>query len=117
MFECEWVGAACLRAKNQGPASESESHDHGWGCTMVLLDTRVCPQNWVWCGVPHYQYRAAGSALALLGGEITVLIRSSYTAETFLPRRQKFVVAGTDSRRLPISIKRTQAKSDFNEKE
>lgn len=84
---------------------------------MVLLDTRVCPQSWVWCGVPHYQYRAAGSALALLGGEITVLIRSSYTAETFLPSKQKFVVAGTDFRRLPISIKRAQAKSDFQREE
>lgn len=53
-----------LEEPGQGPAPESESHDHGWGCTMVLLDTRVCSQSWVWCGVPHYQYRAAGSALA-----------------------------------------------------
>lgn len=30
------------------------------------------------------------------GGQPAVLIRSSYTAETFLPRRQKSVVAGTD---------------------
>lgn len=28
-------------------------------------------------------------------GQPAVLIRSSYTAETFLPRRQKSVVAGT----------------------
>lgn len=89
-----WVRVGEERACVKEPGDQQRQNQNPMttdgGCTAVLLDTRVCSGNWVWCGVPHYQYRAAGSALAWVPRwEVNCPDSVEYTAETFLPRRQK----------------------------
>lgn len=45
---------ACARTRDQRQSKNQNPMTTRWGCTTVSLDTRVSPENLLWCGVPHY---------------------------------------------------------------